>query len=409
MKLSSRVESIQPSMTMAISALAQKMKREGQHVIGFGAGEPDFDTPVPIKEAGIAAIQTGKTKYTEESGIPQLKEAICHKFYRDQRLSYTPDQIVISCGAKHSLYNLFLALLNPGDEALIPSPYWVSYPEQIRLAGGEPVFVKTDEADEFKVTPELLDRYITPRTKLLILNSPSNPTGMVYSQKELEALYPILIQNRCIVISDEIYEKLIYGDAPHVSIASLSEEMKALTVIVNGVSKAFAMTGWRIGYCAAPLNVAKAVSKIQGHSTSHPTTPSQWASIQALDGGEEAITLMKKEFNQRRQYMVDRLNRIPGVRCLEPKGAFYAFPNVSTWYGTRAKNGSVIQNSLDFCDFLLKEALVACVPGIAFGEDACVRLSYATDLKTIQEGLDRIEQWIAEIIKLNPVAKAKKL
>ncbi len=396
MELSERAKKIEPSITMAISALAKTMKAEGKPVIGFGAGEPDFDTPEIIKQAAIDAIQAGKTKYTPATGIQELKVAICDKFNRDQQLAYTPEQIVVSCGAKHSLYTLFMALINPGDEVIVPAPYWVSYPDQVRMAEGVPVIVDTSEATQFKVTPELLEQAITPRTKVLILNSPSNPTGMLYSRDELEAIGEVVLNHGIVVISDEIYEKLVYGDADHISIASLSPELKASTVVVNGVAKAYSMTGWRIGYCAAPIEVAKAMGRIQSHSTSNPATPSQWASIIALNEGESDIDLMRVEFDKRRQYMVETLNAIDGVSCLEPEGAFYAFPNISGTFGKQSQ-GITIDSSATFCELLLKEASVACVPGSGFGADSCIRLSYAASMSDITEGLNRISQWVSSL------------
>jgi|SaaInlStandDraft_6_1057023.scaffolds.fasta_scaffold47728_1 aspartate aminotransferase len=396
-KTSKLANAIEPSITMEITSLAKSLRASGQDVIGFGAGEPDFDTPEFIKEAAKKAIDEGKTKYTPAAGIQELKQAICDKFKTDQGLEYTPENIVVSCGAKHTIYNLLLALVDQGDEVLIPSPYWVSYPDQVRLAGGTPVIVEADESTAFKLTPSILKAAITPKTKILMLNSPSNPTGMVYSRAELNALAPILEEHNITILSDEIYEKLVYAGQEHVSIATLSESLKNQTIIINGVSKAYSMTGWRIGYCAAPVNVAKGMSKIQSHSTSNPTTPSQWASIEALKHGEKDIERMKVSFNERRLKMVELLNNIDGISCVEPKGAFYAFPNISGCFGKTSKTGIEIKSSKDFCSALLQEALVACVPGIGFGEDTCIRFSYATSMTDIENGLKRLSDWVGTL------------
>ncbi len=386
--ISKRADSIQDSITMAITAQAKKMKQEGLNVLGFSAGEPDFDTPDRIKNAAIKAIQEGKTKYTPTSGIPELKSAICDKFLKDDHLTYKPENIVVSCGAKHSIFNVILALINPGDEVIIPSPYWVSYPDQVNLAEGKPVIIETTDAAHFKITPAQLQQAITPRTKLLIINSPSNPTGSVYTKKELEAIADVVIKNNIVVLSDEIYEKLIYEGEKHTSIASLSDEMKKRTIVVNGVSKAYSMTGWRIGYIAATKEIAAAADRIQSQSTSNATSISQWASVEALKSGDEPIGPMKIEFNKRRNYMVQTLNQIKGVSCLSPQGAFYTFPKVSALYGKKVKNSD------EFCKLMLEEALVACVPGSGFGADEHIRLSYATSMNDIEEGLKRIKTWV---------------
>ncbi len=391
-----RLAAIKDSITVKITAIAAAMKKEGQDVVGFGAGEPDFDTPENIKKAAIAAINSGKNRYTAATGIIELKEAICRKFKRENNLHYTPDQIVISCGAKHSLFNLILAVVNPGDEVIIPAPYWVSYPDQIMLAEGAPIFILTTDKSQFKITPEQLEAVITKKTKLLVLTSPSNPTGMMYTQKEFERIAEIALKHHMWIISDEIYEHLNYSH-PHVSIASLAPEIKARTIVVNGVSKAYAMTGWRIGYMAAPKDIAKAVGNIQSHSTTNPTTCAQWASIEALDGPQDCIQVMKDEYLKRRKYMVETLNTIPGIRCIWPDGAFYAFPNISELYGKTTAQGEPIKDSVTFCDALLKEEKVACVPGGGFGADDYIRLSYATSMKDIEKGLRRIAQFVDKL------------
>lgn len=397
MFISQKAAKIENSLTLKLSALAAQMRKEGKDVISFGAGEPDFDTPDHIKEAAIAAIRSGKTKYTSESGILELREAICQKLLTDNHLAYSPNQVIVSCGAKHAIFNAIAAIIDPGDEVLIPSPYWVSYPYQVIFSGGNPVFIDTNDQNGFKITPELIQKAITPRTKAIILNSPSNPTGMIYSQKELTDLADVLMRHNILIISDEIYEELNYGTTPHFSIAAVSEEIKAKTIVINGVSKSFAMTGWRIGYTAAPAEIAQAICKIQSHSTSNPTTISQWASLAALTGPKDKVYEMKKEFDQRRRYMVDYLNTIPGITCIQPMGAFYAFPNISRLYGKKSKNKQPISNSLDFCNALLQEGLVSCVPGIGFGTDPYMRLSYATSLEAIQKGLTRIQNWISTL------------
>jgi aspartate aminotransferase len=395
-KVSIKASKIEASITMAIAALAKKLKKEGQDVIGLSAGEPDFDTPDNIKEAGIQAIKDGKTKYTPAAGLIELKEAVCDKFKRDQGLSYTPENVVISCGAKHTIYNILIAITNPGDDILIPSPYWVSYPDQVNLADGTPVFLETTEATQFKISAVQFENAITSKTKVLILNSPSNPTGMLYTKQELEAIAAVAVKHDILIISDEIYEELVY-EGDHVCIATLSDEIKNLTIVVNGVSKAYSMTGWRIGYCAAPVDIAKAMSKIQSHSTSNPTAPSQWAAIEALNGSQEAVATMRKAFDERRQYAVNRLNKINNISCLMPQGAFYAFPNISGCFGKKSKSGT-INNAADFCEFLLKESLVACVPGSGFGGEGFIRLSYATSMALIKEALDRLEAWVKTLI-----------
>lgn len=388
---------IEESVTIAITSKAIQLKKEGKPVLSFSAGEPDFDTPDYIKNAAIKAIQSGKTKYTAASGIPELKEAIVKKLQRDNDLTYKAESIVVSCGAKHSIYNVVEATVDPGDEVLIPAPFWVSYPSQVQLVGGIPKILSADDSTGYKITPQQLQKAITPKTKLLILNSPSNPTGVVYTKAELQALAQVLENTDVMVISDEIYEKLVYGTARHVSIAALSDIMKSKTIVINGLSKSYSMTGWRIGYCAAPKEIAKAMANIQSHCTSNPTTPSQWAAVAALEGGEETLKTMCVEFDRRRQYMLQVLNVISGVRCIEPTGAFYAFPDVSQLYGRTTSRGNKITDSVQFCQYLLEEALVACVPGAAFGAPNNIRLSYATSIAHIEEGLDRLKTWVERL------------
>jgi aspartate aminotransferase len=394
--ISEKAAAIESSITLAITALSKKMKQDGIKVLSFSAGEPDFETPKNIQEVGINAIKEGKTGYTAASGILELKKSICAKLKRDNDLDYNPENIVISCGAKHAIFNSLAAILNPGDEVIIPTPYWVSYPHQVRLAGGTPVYAETDASTGFKITKQHLEQVITSKTKALFLTTPSNPTGAVYSKAELEDLVDIIVKNNIVVISDEIYEKLIYGTGKHVSIAALSEEMKNLTVLINGVSKAYSMTGWRIGYSATNVEIAQAINKIQGHMTSNPNTPAQWASIEAIDNTESKVMEMKQEFDKRRVCMVDGLNKIDGLTCSEPQGAFYAFPDISSFFGKKCKSGQIM-NSADFCKYLLQEVHVACVPGSGFGSEGFIRLSYATSMEAIKEGLSRLEDWIKSL------------
>jgi len=396
MGLSKRVSDIAPSITLAISAKAKQMQAEGIDVIGFGAGEPDFDTPEPIKEAGILAIQSGFTKYTPDSGIVELKQAVCEKFKRDNNLSYEPAQILISCGAKHSLFNAIFTLCDDEDEVIIPAPYWVSYEEQVKMAGARALILHTEEANDFKLTPELVQKIITSKTKVIILNSPCNPTGTVYEKDELESLANIAVEKGIYIISDEIYEYLVYDGKQHFSLAALNQKVKDLTITINGVSKAYAMTGWRIGYAAGPKEIIQAMSNVQSHSTSNPTSISQKAALAALTGSQEYIPKMVAEFDKRRQFMVKRLNEIKGITCRIPKGAFYSFPNVSALYGASFK-GKVINNSFTLTEFLLDEAKVAVVPGDAFGAPNYIRLSYATSLANIEKGLERIQTVIDKL------------
>jgi len=396
MSISERVSLISSSPTLAITAKAKQLKQEGIDVISFGAGEPDFDTPAYIKEAAKKAIDSGFTKYTPASGIKELKEAICKKFKSDNNLDYEPEEILVSCGAKHSIFNAILALCNEGDEVILPSPYWVSYPEMIKIAQAKPVIIKTTYENNFKISPQQLQEAITPRTKLFILNSPSNPTGMVYTKDELKLLSNILVKADIYCISDEIYEKIIYDGEEHVSIASLGEEIKKLTIVVNGVSKSYSMTGWRIGYAAGPKEIIHAMSNLQSHSTSNPTSIAQKAALAALEGPQESLRDMVTEFAKRRNYIVERLNSIRGISCLKPKGAFYVFPDVSEIIG-RTFEDQLIKDSVFLAKILLDEANVAVVPGLAFGADKYLRLSYATSMENISRGLDRIEEMVNKI------------
>jgi aspartate aminotransferase len=393
MGIAKRAQAIQPSPTLAMAAKAKAMKVQGIDVVDFGVGEPDFDTPENVKQAGIKAIQLGFTKYTPVGGTDELKDAVIDKFKKDNGLQYEKAQILVSCGAKHSLYNIAEALFDPGDEVIIPSPYWVSYPEQVLLNDATPVIIETTEEEGFKISAKKLAKAITNKTKALILNSPSNPTGLAYDKKTLEDIAALAVQKNIYVISDEIYEKLIYDGFMHTSIASLGQEIKNLTIVVNGVSKSHAMTGWRIGFAAGPKDVITAMANIQSQSTSNPSSISQKAAVEALRGQQDSIRTMNVEFAKRRTCMVNRLNKIMGVSCLMPVGAFYAFPRVSALFG-KSLNGKVIKNSSDFAALLLDEAKVALVSGDAFGADAYIRLSYATSTEIIEQGLNRIEKTI---------------
>ncbi|MBR6729365.1 MAG: pyridoxal phosphate-dependent aminotransferase [Clostridia bacterium] len=392
MYLSKKASSIQASTTLAIDSKFKAMKAEGIDVVGFGAGEPDFDTPAYIKEAAIKAITDGQTKYTPAAGTLELRKAVCEKFKRENGLSYDPTQIVVSNGAKHSLVNAFLAILNPGAEVIIPAPFWVSYPEMVKIADGVPVIVQTSEAEDFKLTARTLEAAITEKTRAVVLNSPSNPTGMVYTEEELKALADVIVARDLYVISDEIYEHLIY-EGTHVSIASFNEEIKKRTIIVNGVSKTYAMTGWRIGYTAACPEVSKVMANLQSHATSNPNSIAQAATIAALSGGEEEIKVMRSAFKERRNYMVERINKMEGVSCKMPNGAFYVLMNISGVKG-RTLGGKLIESSDDFAEAFLETAKVAVVPCSGFGNDDFVRWSYATSMENIREGMDRLEAFL---------------
>jgi len=394
--LSNRAKGLKPSPTLAINAKAKAMQAQGIRVVSFGAGEPDFDTPENIKRAAIKSIEGGFTKYTAVGGIDELKDAVIQKFQRDNQLTYKRSQILISCGGKHSFYNMAQALFDRGDEVIIPAPYWVSYPPMVALAEATPVIVETKEENGFKVTPEDLKKAITPGTKALVLNSPSNPTGSAYTKKELEGIAEIAISHKFFVISDEIYEKIVYDGFEFRSIASLGEEIKGRTIIVHGVAKTYAMTGWRIGYTAGSEEIISAMSNIQSQSTSNPTSISQKASVEALIGPQEEVRKMVSAFTQRRNYIVDRLNEIPGVSCFKPTGAFYVFPNFSEYYG-KSYQGKKISNSTELADYFLDVAKVAVVPGVEFGADPFERLSYATSMEDIREGIDRIEEALKKL------------
>ncbi len=396
MILSRKAQMISPSPTLAIDAKAKKMATEGINVIGFGTGEPDFDTPLHIKEAAVKAINDGFTKYTPASGILQLREAICRKFKTDNGLDYTPAQIVVSNGAKHSLTNVFQAILNPGDEVILPVPYWVSYPEMIKLADGVTVFLDTKEENSFKFSVDELLSKVTPRTKALVLNSPGNPTGMIYSKEELARIAEAAVEKKFFVISDEVYEEFIYGETPHISIASLGDQIKELTIVVNAVSKTYAMTGWRIGYSASSLEIARLMANIQSNATSNPNSIAQKAALAAISDSKDEVYRMRSEFEKRRNYMVDRINSVQGLSCRKPDGAFYVMMNISQLLG-KSHNSKEFKNSDQFAEALLETANVALVPGSGFGADNYVRLSYATSMENIVEGLNRIEKFTAEI------------
>jgi aspartate aminotransferase len=400
MIISKRARAISPSMTLTIDAKAKQMKAEGIDVIGFGAGEPDFDTPDFIKEAAIKAINEGFTKYTPVSGILELKEAVCQKLKQDNCLNYDVSQILISCGAKHSLFNAIFTLCDDGEEVIIPAPYWVSYEELVKMAGATPVILNDlPEENGFKLAAQRLREAITPRTKMLILNSPCNPTGAVYEKQELEELAEVIVEHKIFVISDEIYEKIIYDNKKHYSIAALHPEIADLTIVINGVSKSYAMTGWRIGYAAGPKEVIKAMSNVQSHATSNPTSIAQKAALAAISGQQHCVTEMVVAFDSRRRYIVERLNNIKETSCPMPHGAFYVFPNVSNLCGSgKSFNGKPITDSFALTEFLLNEAKVAVVPGDAFGAPGYLRLSYATSDKNIKNGLDRIEKAVAELV-----------
>jgi aspartate aminotransferase len=382
-RISQRAAALSPSLTLAIDAKAKQMKAEGQDVVGFGAGEPDFDTPQHIKDAAAEALAKGFTKYTPSSGIPELRQAVAEKFKRDNGLSYKPSQVIISCGGKHSCYNVILATCQEGDEVIIPAPYWLSYPEMVKLAGATPVILPTSDKTEFKVTPEQLRAAITPRTRLFILNSPSNPTGTIYEPEEIKALGDVCVEKGVLIMSDEIYEKLVYDGARHVSVASFSPAHYEHTIIVHGLAKAYSMTGWRLGYLAAPEPIAKAIDAIQSHSTSNPTSFAQKGGVAALTGPQDHLAAWLAEYSKRRLYAWQKLNSIPGVSCVNARGAFYLFPNIS---GTGLK-------STEFCARLLEQEKVAAVPGIAFGADDYIRISYATSMANIEKGLERMERF----------------
>ncbi len=395
MKVSKRAQAVPPSATIAVTTRALELKAQGIDVIGFGAGAPDFDTPDYIKEAAVDALKAGKTKYTAAAGIIELRKAIAAKLQKENGLKYTPDQIIVNIGGKHSVYEAMQAVLDPGDEVILPTPYWVTYPEAIKLADAVPKVVQTEKKNGYKITPSQLKDALTKKTAMLLINSPNNPGGFTYTPEELKAIAQVLEGTNVYVLSDEIYEKLIYGDTKFVSFASLSEDAYNRTLTLNGFSKAFSMTGWRLGYTAGPLDAIKAMGRLQSHMTSNPVTFGQYAAIAALGPpADEAIEKMRAEFERRGKYMTDRLNGIKAVECLESTGAFYCFPDVSGHYG-RTINDVTINGSMDFAKALLEQANVALVPGLPFGCDNNVRLSFACSLEQITEGLDRLQMWLA--------------
>jgi aspartate aminotransferase len=387
MKLASRVNQVTPSLTLAIDSLAKEMKKNGEDVCSFSAGEPDFDTPTHIRAAAKKALDEGKTRYGPAAGEAGLRKAIAEKLLRDNQLAYNADNVIVTNGGKQSLYNLIMALIEAGDEVIIPAPYWLSYPEMVTLAGGTSVIVNTSLENHYKITPEQLEAAITPKTKLFVLNSPSNPTGIVYTPEEIAALAKIVVEKDILVVSDEIYEKILYDGAIHRSIASFGPEIFQRSIISNGFAKAFSMTGWRVGYVAAPVEIVKAMTKIQGHSTSNVCTFAQYGAIAALESPQDCIEEMVKAFSQRRQYILERVRAIPELNCPTPNGAFYVFIDISQT-GLKSRY---------FCQKLLETQKVAAIPGIAFGADDCIRLSYATDLKTIEKGFDRIDKFIGTL------------
>jgi aspartate aminotransferase len=387
MKLAVRVQQVTPSLTLVVDAKAKAMRREGIDVCSFSAGEPDFETPTHIRQAAVDALNSGKTRYGPAAGEPALREAIARKLQQDNNLTYAPENILVTNGGKHSLFNLMMALLDPGDEVIIPAPFWVSYPEMVKLADGVPVIIQTTAEAGYKVTPQQLRAAVTPKTKLVVLNSPSNPTGMVYTPDEIRALAQVIEQEDLLVVSDEIYEKLLYDGTKHLSIGSISPEMQARTIVSNGFAKAYAMTGWRVGYLAAPLDLIKAATTIQSHGTSNVCTFAQYGAIAALEGSQDCVKEMLVAFEQRRKVIVERVRSIPGLSCLMPNGAFYVLADI----------GDTGLPSLEFCSRLLEELHVAAVPGVAFGVDRCVRLSYATDMATIEEGMERLGKFVRSL------------
>ena len=390
-RISRRAAALAPSLTLVIDAKAKQLKAEGQDVVGFGAGEPDFDTPQHIKDAAAQALAAGFTKYTPSSGIPELRQAIADKFQRENGLSFKPSQVIVSCGGKHSCFNVILATCEEGDEVLIPSPYWLSYPEMVKLAGAKPVILATSDQTEFKVTPAQLRAAITPATRLFILNSPSNPTGSVYTPDEIKALGDVCVERGVLIMSDEIYEHLLYDGARHRSVATFSPAHFDHTIIVHGFAKAWSMTGWRLGFLAAPEPIARAIDAVQSHSTSNPTSFAQKGAVAALNGPQDHLPGWLAEYARRRSLAHQMLNAMPGVSCVNSKGAFYLFPNIS---GTGLK-------SAEFCARLLEEQKVAAVPGVAFGADDYIRISYATSLANIEKGLERMARFVGSLGKKN--------
>ena len=396
MELSRKAQAIEPSLTLAITAKAKEMKEKGIDVNSFSAGEPDFNTPENMINAAIKAMEDGNTKYTSVNGILQLREAICKKFKDDNGLEYNPSQIVVSTGAKQSLANTFLAILNPGDEVIVSTPYWVSYPELIKLADGKPVFVEGDEKSNYKFTKENLEKAVTAKTKAIVLNTPNNPTGTIYNKEELEVIADFAKKYDIIIISDEMYEKLIYDNENHISIASLSKDAYERTIVINGLSKSYAMTGWRIGYCAASEKIAKLMISIQSHVTSNVCSITQYAALEALNGPQDEITKMINEFEKRRNYMINRIESIDNLSIVKPKGAFYIMINIENCLGKEI-NGKILNDSMEFCASLLENEKLAVIPGKAFGLNNYIRVSYATSMEAIKEGLNRIESFIKKL------------
>ncbi len=393
MALSRIAREVKTSATLAITARAKQLAAKGVDIIGFGAGEPDFDVPENVKNAAIKAIRDGHNKYTPTSGAPDLKEAIGEKLFKDNNLRYSPSQILVSAGAKQSILNVVLVVCDTGDEVIIPAPYWVSYPEMVIMAGAKPVFLNTSDKENFKITKDSLAKAITPKTKLLFMNSPGNPTGMVYTEKELREIICFAVEKGLYVISDEIYEKVLYDGARHVSPATFNEECYKKVITVNGFSKVYSMTGWRLGYAAGPEEIIKAATNIQDHTTSGANSVAQKAGVEALKGSQDSVVIMVKEFDKRRKYVIDRLNKIKGVSCLLPQGAFYAFPKVSDLY-KRKIAGQSVTNSFDLVNLLLEKAYVAFVPGAPFGADDYIRISYATSMVNIEKGMERFEKFL---------------
>ncbi|MDR1662826.1 MAG: pyridoxal phosphate-dependent aminotransferase [Endomicrobium sp.] len=396
MNISKRVQFVKTSPTLAINAKTKILKEQGIDIINFGVGEPDFDTPQSIKNAAINAINAGFTKYCPVPGTLEIKNAIIEKLKRDNNLTYTSEQVMVSSGAKHSLYNLFQSIIDDGDEIIVPAPYWVSYPDMIALAGGKSVIVQTTDKTNFKITPETIEKVLTKKTKAIVINSPSNPTGVTYSQVELKAIADVCVKHKIFIISDDIYEKLVYDNFNFISIAQVSPQAKKLTIIINGVSKAYAMTGWRIGYAAGPKDIIFAMSKIQSQSTSNACSISIKAAIEALNGSQECVKNMRKEFEKRRDYIITRLNSIHGITCRKPEGAFYVFPNIKELLGKTFDN-KTISTDLEFTDYLLNYAKIAVIPGTPFGADGYIRLSYATSIENIKLGMDRFETALKKV------------
>jgi aspartate aminotransferase len=394
--LSDRARSLKPSATLAIAAKEKALRAQGLDIVGFGAGEPDFDTPVHIKKAAIDAMLDGFTKYTPVGGIDPLKDAIIDKFKRDNDLEYKRDEVVVSCGGKHSLYNLFQAVFQAGDEVIVPVPYWVSYPPMVELAGAQPVFVETHEQEDYQLTVEMLEKVITPKTKAIILNYPSNPVGSIYYLENLQKIGKLAVERNIYLVSDEIYDKLVYDGYQHTSIASLGHPIRDITIITHAVSKTYAMTGWRIGFAAGPREIIQAMANIQSQSTSNPTTISQYAALAALKGPQDIVDTMVREFVKRRDVLVEGLKSIEGVTCYNPKGAFYAFPNFRAVLG-RSYRGRKVNTITEFTEILLEDFHVAVVPGIEFGKEGYLRLSFATSMETIEKGLGRIKKAVRSL------------